>query len=102
MFAPMLGARMSAASALKPGFFSNWRKATLRSFMAQGLNRVSARGATRGKPTGEQRDNAEQRRNRDKRSRVGRTDVEEKASHQTSKRHRAQQTRDHSHGDEYH
>src|SRR5258708_37676613 len=65
-----------------------------------GLVRV-ARGATRGKAAGEPRDSAEQPRNRDKRSRVGRADVEEQASHQTPERQHAYQTRDHYHGDEY-
>src|ERR1043166_341009 len=89
-------------TAVMPGFFSNWRKTNLKSFITQRLHRIGARGATCGKPAGEQRDDAEQNRNRDKRSRIGRADVKEQASHQTSERQRGDQTRDHSHGDEYH
>ena len=33
VFAPMPSARVSTATAVKPGFFSNWRKANLRSFI---------------------------------------------------------------------
>src|SRR2546429_6541377 len=36
VFAPMPSASVSTATAVKPGFFSNWRKANLRSFMARG------------------------------------------------------------------
>src|SRR5437762_13495579 len=35
VFAPMPRARVSTATAVKPGFFSNWRKANLRSFMVR-------------------------------------------------------------------
>src|SRR5438552_13519865 len=33
VFAPMPSARVSTATAVKPGFFSNWRKANFKSFM---------------------------------------------------------------------
>src|SRR5213594_629220 len=36
VFAPMPSASVSTATAVKPGFFSSWRKAKRRSFMAQG------------------------------------------------------------------
>src|SRR4030095_9288772 len=35
VFAPMPRASVSTATAVKPGFFSNWRKANLRSFMVR-------------------------------------------------------------------
>ena len=35
VFAPMPSASVSTATAVKPGFFNNWRKANLRSFMAR-------------------------------------------------------------------
>src|SRR5207249_2307044 len=35
VFAPMPSASVSTATAVKPGFFSNWRKANFRSFMAR-------------------------------------------------------------------
>src|SRR5437016_10260426 len=36
VFAPMPSASVSTATAVKPGFFSNWRKANLKSFMVRG------------------------------------------------------------------
>ncbi|PYK97940.1 MAG: hypothetical protein DME19_14405 [Verrucomicrobia bacterium] len=36
VFAPMPSAKVSTATAVKPGFFSNWRKANLKSFMVRG------------------------------------------------------------------
>ena len=33
VFAPMPSASVSTATAVKPGFFSNWRKVNLRSFI---------------------------------------------------------------------
>src|SRR2546422_4833115 len=35
VFAPMPRASVSTATAVKPGFFSNWRKANLKSFMVR-------------------------------------------------------------------
>src|SRR5439155_25845787 len=35
VFAPMPSASVSTATAVKPGFFSSWRKANLRSFITQ-------------------------------------------------------------------
>ncbi len=35
VFAPMPRARVSTATAVKPGFFRSWRKANLRSFINQ-------------------------------------------------------------------
>src|SRR6266540_6758381 len=36
VFAPMPSARVNTATAVKPGFFSSWRKANFRSFMVRG------------------------------------------------------------------
>jgi hypothetical protein len=41
--APTLKANVSVATAVKPGFFSSWRRANLRSFM--GVARGVGRGA---------------------------------------------------------
>src|SRR5882762_11859854 len=38
VLAPMPSASVSTATAVKPGFFSNWRKANLRSFINQFRN----------------------------------------------------------------
>ena len=35
VFAPMPSASVSTATAVKPGFFSNWRKANFKSFMVR-------------------------------------------------------------------
>src|SRR5437867_3070054 len=39
----MPSASVSTATAVKPGFFSNWRKANLRSFITQGLHWIDFR-----------------------------------------------------------
>src|SRR6185312_16389705 len=54
VFAPMPSASVSTATAVKPGFFSNWRKANLRSFMAQRLHRIEFCGAASRQPAGQQ------------------------------------------------
>src|SRR5213075_1194318 len=43
VFAPMPSASVSTATAVKPGFFSSWRKANLRSFITQRLHRIDTR-----------------------------------------------------------
>src|SRR5947199_7590695 len=43
VLAPMPSASVSTATAVKPGFFSNWRKANLRSFITQGLHWIDFR-----------------------------------------------------------
>src|SRR6266550_1367383 len=45
---------MSTATAVKPGFFSSWRKANLRSFITQRLHRIDLRRTPRRQPAGEQ------------------------------------------------
>src|SRR2546423_1357472 len=40
--------RASTATAVKPGFFSNWRKANLRSFITQCLHWIDSRRAACG------------------------------------------------------
>src|SRR6266545_6753241 len=54
VFAPIPSASVSTATAVKPGFLSNWRKANLRSFIAQCFHRIySCRPACR-QPAGQQ------------------------------------------------
>src|SRR5881275_1971767 len=48
VFAPMPSASVSTATAVKPGFFSSWRMANFRSFMAQRLHRIDSRRAAGG------------------------------------------------------
>src|SRR5256884_2751460 len=40
VFAPMPSASVSTATMVKPGFFSNWRKANFKSFITQCLHRI--------------------------------------------------------------
>src|SRR5438128_12541513 len=67
VFAPMPRASVSTATAVKPGFFSNWRKADLRSFITQRLNRIELRGPARGQAAGEKRHQTEEQRDARKR-----------------------------------
>src|SRR5436190_4052867 len=50
VLAPMPSASVSTATVVKPGFFSNWRKANLRSFITQRLHRIDSRCSPRGQP----------------------------------------------------
>src|SRR5439155_7684992 len=65
VFAPMPSASVSTATAVKPGFFSNWRKANLRSFITQRLHRIDLSRFSSRQPTGQGRHDHEQQRNRD-------------------------------------
>src|SRR5205823_9365474 len=57
--APMPSASVSTATAVKPGFFSSWRTANLRSFITQSLHRIDLRRAARGKQTSDASNSAE-------------------------------------------
>ena len=69
VFAPMPSASVSTATAVKPGFFSSWRKANLRSFIvydlrirsftSQSLHWIDVCRAPRGQPAGYQGDSHE-------------------------------------------
>src|SRR6266446_5595739 len=54
VFAPMPRASVSTATAVKPGFFSNWRAANFRSFITQCLHRIDSRRTVGGQQTGKQ------------------------------------------------
>src|SRR5207249_9281147 len=55
VFAPMPSASVSTATAVKPGFFRNCRKANFKSFIAQSLHRIDSRRAACGQKAGGQR-----------------------------------------------
>src|SRR5438094_1442025 len=71
VFAPMPSASVSTATAVKPGFFSNWRKANLRSFITQRLHRIDFCRASRRKVTGEERSRSQQKPDASKGYRIG-------------------------------
>src|SRR2546430_7756310 len=104
----MPSASVSTATAVKPGFFSNWRKANLKSFMVRGqwsvvrchlffysafraprsefgsfitqrLHRIDLRRATRGQPAGSQRHGGEKHRDERKSDGIGRCHLVEQA-----------------------
>src|SRR5467141_2330642 len=74
VFAPMPSASVSTATAVKPGFFSNWRKANLRSFMAQRLHRIDSRCTTRRQVAGGKDDQSHYCRDHQERLRIPRAD----------------------------
>src|SRR5437660_8025091 len=55
VFAPTLSASVSTATAVKPGFFSSWRKDNFKPFITQRLHRVDSRRFTARQPAGENR-----------------------------------------------
>ena len=54
VFAPMPSASVSTATAVKPGFFSSWRKANFRSFIPQRHHRIDLARAPGREPAGGQ------------------------------------------------
>src|SRR5438552_17714764 len=64
VFAPIPSASVSTATAVKPGFFSNWRKANLRSFITQRLHRIHSSRAPSRQPTSGQPYEQENQRHR--------------------------------------
>src|SRR2546425_651464 len=80
---PMPNARVSTATAVKPGFFSSWRKANLRSFISQRLHRIYFCGASRGQPAGEECDAQQDQRRRRERKRIVRFHIVEQARDQS-------------------
>src|SRR2546425_6261766 len=78
----MPSASVSTATAVKPGFLNNWRKANLRSFIAQCLHRIDSRRAASGQIAGQKSDRAENDSNSHERERVGGLDFVEQLRHQ--------------------
>src|SRR2546425_11677689 len=86
--APMPSASVSTATAVKPGFFSSWRKANLRSFITQRLHRIDFRGAAGRQPTRQQRYTQQQSANTRERHRVGGLNLVEEIGHDPRQRKR--------------
>src|SRR5205809_220742 len=80
VFAPRQSASVSPATAVKPGFFSSWRNANLRSFIAQCLQRIDSRRAARGQPAGEKRDQSQEQRDTRKRGGIQRAHAEKQTA----------------------
>src|SRR5881392_913164 len=91
VFAPMPSASVSTATAVKPGFFSNWRRAKRRSFITQRLYRIDLRRATRRQPASEQCDHSQHQWDNGERERIGRRHTEEEAANQMRQRERSGQ-----------
>src|SRR5438128_12253186 len=79
VFGPMPSASVSTATAVKPGFFSSWRKANLKSFITQCLRRINLRRSASRYVTSHQCDTREQRRNNRERGRIRGVEAEEPA-----------------------
>src|SRR6266550_7249055 len=77
VFAPMPSASVSTATAVKPGFFSNWRKANFRSFITQRLHRIDLRCTASGNPRREQPREDEDPGSGEKYNRIGRIHLKE-------------------------
>src|SRR2546426_7810762 len=86
--APMPSASVSTATAVKPGFFSSWRKANLRSFITQRLQRIDFRGAAGRQPTRQQRYTQQQSGNARERDWVGGLNFVEEIGHDPHQRKR--------------
>src|SRR2546425_4106411 len=80
VFAPMPSASVSTATAVKPGFFSNWRKANLRSFITQCLHRIDFGRAARWHEAGQERHRQQHERHHPKRQRISGANAEQQIS----------------------
>src|SRR5438477_10525166 len=96
VFAPIPSASVSTATPVKPGFFSNWRKANLRSFITQRLHRIDSRRASRGKQAGQQRDRCQHENDGDENARLCRTDTKELMAEQPRQPKRGDKSGDNS------
>src|SRR4029077_11542851 len=73
VFAPIPSASVRTATKVNPGDLRSWRKASFRSFMSLGAERldwIDMRGATRGHQTSEERRTHEHDRGRANRQRI--------------------------------
>src|SRR5688572_28544862 len=70
VLAPIPSASVRTATAVKPRFFRSWRKAYLRSFIAQRLYRIDFRCATGGNQAGQQRNTEQQNAHADQQQRI--------------------------------
>src|ERR1041385_7874892 len=94
VFAPMPSASVSTAMAAKPGFFSSWRKAKRRSFIAKGLHGIYFRRPVCGQPAGEEGNTGKRQPHGEERHGVVRLDGIQLIFQQASARPRADQTQD--------
>src|SRR6266704_6728171 len=83
VFAPMPSAGVSSAATAKPGFFSNWRKTNLRSFITQCLHRIDFSRSASGQPAGQQRDSKHEHRNGGERQWISGAHAVKETSHDT-------------------
>src|SRR3954452_18356307 len=74
LFAPIPSASVAIAIKVKPGDFSNIRRAYFRSFITQGFHWLNVHRAARGEVDGGQRDDEECEQDSDECRRVGRFD----------------------------
>src|SRR5438477_5887730 len=86
VFAPMPSARVSTATAVKPGFFTSWRKANLRSLITQRLHRIDLRRAPGRQPAGQQCHGSQEQRDEREGERVPHTDSKEQGAHHSGER----------------
>src|SRR5687767_14703426 len=77
VFAPMPNARVSTTTVVKPGFFSSWRIANLRSFITQRHDWIDLRGAPRRQPASQGCHTCKHQRNRYKGEWIVRSNLEE-------------------------
>src|SRR5438477_4866704 len=91
LFAPMPSASVSTATAVKPGFFSSWRKANFRSFIPQRHHRIDLARAPGREPAGEQDHHKQQRRSQSECERVKARHLIEEPTRNTAKPHGQQE-----------
>src|ERR1043166_1880969 len=81
-------------TAVMPGFFSNWRKANLKSFITQCLHRIDFSRSAGGQQAGQQRDSKQEHRNGGKRQWISGAHAVKETSHNTGQGERTGQTSD--------
>src|SRR2546422_2973671 len=86
---PMPSARVSTATVVKPGFFSNWRKANLRSFITQCPHRIDIRRTARGDVAREEGNSTQESGNARKSEGVKRAKPEEQSGKEPGRRGRS-------------
>src|SRR5688572_22960844 len=83
--APMPSASVRTAMTVKPGFFSNWRRANLRSFITQCLKGLDFGGASSGNEAGNEGCKREEDCDRDESQRIGWFDFVKKVRQKPAK-----------------
>src|SRR2546422_157104 len=86
VLAPMPSASVSTATVVKPGFFSNWRKANLRSFISERFHGIDFRRAPGGQPTGYQGHEGKKQNNGDEGGRIRRAYAVEQTAQEPRQR----------------